>query len=122
MLIFRGVPSFIGKLAAFRLLNPMVCLLLAVGKAAVLPWRFSELDARHLLEKAAVLRDFRMGCTWTPNGAPFFFCWTKVPIFWGVETSKMEVIFLLGTIMITICKKKGLEEDFSTPFRGICFS
>ena len=44
-----------------------------LGKAAVLPWRFSELDARHLLEKVAVLRDFWMGCTWTLNGAPCFF-------------------------------------------------
>lgn len=59
-----------------------------LGKAAILPWRFSELDARHLLEKVTVLRDFWMGCTWTLNGAPCFF----VGICGGVEASKMEVI------------------------------
>lgn len=72
---------FYWETSSFKQLNPSGCSMLTrgLGKAAILPWRFSELDARHLLEKVAVLRDFWMGCTWTLNGAPCFF----VGIFFG---------------------------------------
>ena len=61
-----------------------------LGKAAVLPWRFSELDARHLLEKVAAFGRLLDGMYLEPKWGTVFFCWH---FFWeGVEASKMEVI------------------------------
>lgn len=72
---------FYWETSSFKQLNPTGCSMLTrgLGKAAILPWRFSELDARHLLEKVTAFGRLLDGMYLEPKWGTWFFCW----YFWG---------------------------------------
>lgn len=104
---------FYWETSSFKQLNPTGCSMLTrgLGKAAILPWRFSELDARHLLEKVTVFGRLLDGMYLEPKSGTLFFCW----YLWGGWSFKNGGHWGSGYVWMD-------EWDrISYSFRGICF-